>query len=38
MTKSDKKKVEKTLSESKEENQKNEKVEKENAQQKEETV
>ena len=31
MTKSDKKKVEKTLSESKEENQKNEKVEKENA-------
>ena len=38
MTKSDKKKVEKTLSESKEENQKNEKVEKENAPPKEETV
>ena len=38
MTKSDKKKVEKTLSESKEENQKNEKVEKENALPKEETV
>ena len=38
MTKSDKKKVEKTLSESKEENQKNEKVEKENASLKEETV
>jgi len=38
MTKSDKKKVEKTLSESKEENQKNEKVEKENASPKEETV
>ena len=36
MTKSDKKKVEKTLSESKEENQKNEKVEKENAPPKEE--
>ena len=38
MTKSDKKKVEKTLSESKEENQKNEKIEKENAPPKEETV
>lgn len=38
MTKSDKKKVEKTLSESKEENQKNEKVEKENAPPKEEAV
>ena len=38
MTKSDKKEVEKTLSESKEENQKNEKVEKENAPPKEETV
>ena len=38
MTKSDKKKVEKTLSESKEENQKNEKLEKENASPKEETV
>ena len=38
MTKSDKKKVEKTLSESKEENQKNEKLEKENALPKEETV
>ena len=38
MTKSDNKKVEKTLSESKEENQKNEKVEKENAPPKEETV
>ena len=38
MTKSDKKTVEKTLSESKEENQKNEKVEKENAPPKEETV
>tara|TARA_B100000446_G_scaffold173910_1_gene183278 strand:+ start:524 stop:1141 length:618 start_codon:yes stop_codon:yes gene_type:complete len=38
MTKSDIKKVEKTLSESKEENQKNEKVEKENAPPKEETV
>ena len=38
MTKSDKKKVEKILSESKEENQKNEKVEKENAPPKEETV
>ena len=38
MTKSDKKTVEKTLSESKEENQKNEKVEKENASLKEETV
>ena len=38
MTKSDIKKVEKTLSESKEENQKNEKVEKENASLKEETV
>ena len=38
MTKSDKKNVEKTLSESKEENQKNEKVEKENAPPKEETV
>ena len=37
MTKSDKKKVENTLSESKEENQKNEKVEKENAPPKEET-
>ena len=38
MTKSDKKKVENTLSESKEENQKNEKLEKENAPPKEETV
>ena len=38
MTKSDKKNVEKTLSESKEDNQKNEKVEKENAPPKEETV
>ena len=38
MTKSEKKKVEKTLSESKEENQKNEKLEKENALPKEETV
>ena len=38
MTKSDQKKVEKTLSESKEENQKYEKVEKENAPPKEETV
>ena len=38
MTKSDKKKVEETLSESKEENQKYEKVEKENAPPKEETV
>ena len=38
MTKSDKKKVEKILSESKEENQKNEKIEKENAPPKEETV
>ena len=38
MTKSDNKKVEKTLSESKEENQKNEKVEKENAPPKEEAV
>ena len=38
MTKSDKKEVEKTLSENKEENQKNEKVEKENAPPKEETV
>ena len=38
MTKSDKKMLEKTLSESKEENQKNEKVEKENALPKEETV
>ena len=38
MTKSDKKEVEKTLSESKEENQKNEKVEKENAPPKEETA
>ena len=37
MTKSDKKKVENTLSESKEENQKNEKLEKENAPPKEET-
>ena len=38
MTKSDKKNVEKTLSESNEDNQKNEKVEKENAPPKEETV
>ena len=38
MTKSDKKKMEKTLSENKEENQKNEKVEKENVPPKEETV
>ena len=38
MTKSDEKKVENNLSESKEENQKNEKVEKENAPPKEETV
>jgi len=38
MTKSDEKMLEKTLSESKEENQKNEKVEKENASLKEETV
>ena len=38
MTKSDKKNMEKTLSENKEENQKNEKVEKENVSPKEETV
>ena len=38
MTKSDKKNMEKTLSENKEENQKNEKVEKENSPPKEETV